>query len=195
MSEQTPRDPKADRKDPADFVSWFEVVDAFAEESDRAAVILAAAKLDELLYQLLQATLQPPPSARDELLDTECPLSTFSAKIHLCHRLDLMDARFARALHLVRRIRNSFAHESTKATLDSSPHRDRIRELTALWSSRDELDNLADLLAAGSFKDRSIPAVAFFSAAAVLMLRLQHCGRHVDRIRSKVTAQLDSGVV
>src|SRR5438270_10281747 len=37
----------------------------------------------------------------------------------------------SRALHLIRRIRNSFAHEVSGAKLDSGPHRDRIRELAA----------------------------------------------------------------
>jgi DNA-binding MltR family transcriptional regulator len=99
-----------DPRQRADFEAWADILDAFATESDRAAVVLAVAKLDELLAELLQRVFRPSATAQDELLDIEKPLGTFSAKIHISYRLGLIDASFARALHLVRRIRNSFAH-------------------------------------------------------------------------------------
>jgi len=46
----------------------------FMAESDRAAVILGAAKLDLLLYQLLSKFLVASPSSKDELLDGDSPL-------------------------------------------------------------------------------------------------------------------------
>jgi hypothetical protein len=101
----------------------------FAKESDRAAVILAAAKLDFTLLQLLQRLLLPSPTGSDELLDGDGPLSTFSSRINLAHRLGLISAQFSRSLHLVRRIRNSFAHEPSGLTLETGAHADRVREL------------------------------------------------------------------
>jgi hypothetical protein len=101
----------------------------FAKESDRAAVILGAAKLDIQLYQLLRMALRPATGNNDELFDGDAPLSTFSSRIHLCHRLGLIDDEFSRALHLVRRIRNSFAHEISSTTLESGGNRDRVHEL------------------------------------------------------------------
>jgi hypothetical protein len=103
----------------------------FARESDRAAVVLGAAKLDQQLYQLLQKVLLSNPNATDELLDGDAPLSTFSARINLCYRLGLIDRALARALNLIRRIRNSFAHEISGSYLDSGAHGDRVKELVA----------------------------------------------------------------
>ncbi len=119
----TAEKPKIDVVELRVFVSEFEA------ESDRAAVILGAAKLDLLLYQVLGRVFSPPPTGIDELLDGDAPLSTFSAKINLAHRLGLIDAPFARALHLVRRIRNAFAYELSGSSLNSSAHKDRVKEL------------------------------------------------------------------
>ena len=107
----------------------------YRSESDRAAVVLGAAKLDYLLYQILTKHLLPNAGSRDDLFDSDGPLSTFSAKIHLTHRLGVIDSGFARALHLLRRIRNSFAHEISGCHLDSGAHRDRVRELVAPFES------------------------------------------------------------
>jgi len=106
-------------------------VEDFKKESDRAAVIVGAAKLDLLLYQLLQKALLPCTGSSDELLEGDSGLGTFHARIHISHRLGLIDDQLARALHLVRKIRNSFAHEPASTSLDSSSHKDRVRELVA----------------------------------------------------------------
>lgn len=114
---------------PPAFQSFEKFVDEFKNESDRAAVILGAAKLDTLLYQLLDRYFVPSPSGSDDLLDGDSPLSSFSAKINICYRLGLLSAEFTRALHIVRRIRNAFAHELSGAHLDSGPQADRVNAL------------------------------------------------------------------
>jgi hypothetical protein len=108
----------------------------FKDESDRAAVILGAAKLDILLYQLLKTSLRPSTSRSDELLDSDGPLATFNARIVFCHRLGLINDEFCRVLHLIRKIRNSFAHELGGISLDSGAHGDRIRELARAASPK-----------------------------------------------------------
>lgn len=123
LKETTPRDP-----DVAAFNLWLR---DFRAESDRAAVILGAAKLDLALYQLLVSVFLPSTTGRDELLDTDQPLSNFSSRINLAYRLGLIDRAFARSLHIIRRIRNDFAHEAVGADLDAGAHRDRVRELAA----------------------------------------------------------------
>jgi hypothetical protein len=114
----------------ADFVRFAK---EFAGESDRAAVIVGAAKLDLLLQQILGAYLLPSATTRDELLEGDSPLATFSARINACYRLGLISANFVRALHLIRRIRNAFAHESTGVSLDAGAHADRVKELTGMF--------------------------------------------------------------
>jgi hypothetical protein len=104
-------------------------VDEFKEESDRAAVILGAAKIDSILAQILDRYMLASLSSSDELLDGDSPLATFSARINTCYRLGLIDPDFAKALHLTRKIRNSFAHEVSGVSLESGAHADRINSL------------------------------------------------------------------
>lgn len=104
-------------------------VSEFAEESDRAAVILGAAKLDALLCQILDRRLLPSLGANDELLDGDAPLATFSSRIAIFYRLGLITPDFAKALHQVRKIRNHFAHELSGCSLESGPQSDRLRAL------------------------------------------------------------------
>jgi DNA-binding MltR family transcriptional regulator len=107
----------------------------FENESDRAAVILIVAKIDLLLYQILQHYFIDIPASKDELLDGDSPLGTLSAKINISYRLGLIDATFTKALHLIRKIRNDFAHEVSGSSLQSSPHQDRVKELTKPFQS------------------------------------------------------------
>lgn len=103
----------------------------FMGESDRAAVVLGAAKLDLLLRQIIEKVLLASPGKSDDLFDGDSPLSTFSAKINLAYRLGLIDAALTRSLHLIRKIRNDFAHEPSGVSLEEGSHRDRVRELVA----------------------------------------------------------------
>jgi hypothetical protein len=108
----------------------FEVfVEEFKGETDRAAVILGAAKLDALLAQILDRTLLPSLSSTDELLEGDAPLATFSARINACYRFGLITADFAKSLHIVRKIRNSFAHEISGVSLERGAHSDRLKSL------------------------------------------------------------------
>jgi len=104
-------------------------IEEFENETDRAAVVLGAAKLDLVLYQILQSYLLPSASSKDSLFDGDSPLSTFSSKIDLTFRLGLIDAAFARALHLVRKIRNSFAHDVSGCSLTNGAQSDRVKQL------------------------------------------------------------------
>jgi len=65
--------PKSGEMPEKDKAAYAAFVDDFARESDRAAVVLGAAKLDLQLYQILQKVLLPNPSATDELLDGDAP--------------------------------------------------------------------------------------------------------------------------
>lgn len=104
-------------------------LDEFKNESDRAAVILGVAKLDIQLRQILIQFLLPNPTNEDNLFDGDTPLSTFSSKINLAYRLGIISKNLSKALHLIRKIRNSFAHEIAGTTFESGGHADRVKEL------------------------------------------------------------------
>lgn len=91
------------------------------KESSRAKVILSACYLDELLRQLLEVALKPSDSKEDPLLDgPQAPLGTYSAKIEICARLGLISEEAKRSLHLIRKIRNEFAHKLTECDFTKS---------------------------------------------------------------------------
>lgn len=144
-------------------------VEEFRAESDRAAVILGAAQLDLLLYQLIQKVLLPTASSRDELLDSDGPLGAFSSRINMAHRLGLIDTPFARALHLVRKIRNTFAHEPTSSSLSVGAHRDRVRELTAPFIAKPGFDRFHSVF----FGEERNPSNDFRCTLGIMAVRLE----------------------
>ena len=170
MSNETSQERKIDMED------YWVFVDEFRSESDRAAVILGAAKLDLLLYQILRSFLAPNTTNRDELLDGDSPLGTFSAKISICHRLGLIDNEFTRALHLTRKIRNAFAHEVSGCSLNSGAHRDRVKELVTPLKHMSFFTRLRDQRLEG--KDE--PSANFRTALAIFVARLETLLNHVD---------------
>lgn len=152
-----------------DTKAFNEFVADIRNESDRAAVILAAAKIDLVLYQILQKFLLPSTSSRDELLDGDAPLGTFSARINAVYRLGLIAADFARALHLLRRIRNSFAHEFSGISLNTGAHADRIRELVGGFDQNCAFKKIRHK----HFGVDATPAQSFRAAAAIMAARLE----------------------
>jgi hypothetical protein len=110
---------------------WDQVLMAeFEKESDRAAVILVASLFENALGMLLRHFLVAATTADDELLDgANAPLSTFSARTSLSRRLGLISSKFARDLHLIRKIRNEFAHNVHGCNFESGGVRARVLEL------------------------------------------------------------------
>ena len=107
--------------------------DQMSDESDRGAVIVSVSLIDELLGNLLKAKLAPSLEKSDELFDAAfSPFGSFSAKIDLAYRIGLLRPSVRKSLHLLRKIRNNFAHASGRKGFDDPSTQDRIRELTKL---------------------------------------------------------------
>ena len=103
------------------------------QESDRGSVIVAAALLDEALYNMLLCRLVPSLQREDELLDgTYAPLNSFSAKIDLAYRVGIIRQKLRSSLHLIRRLRNDFAHSTMENGFSTTPVQGRLRELFKL---------------------------------------------------------------
>jgi hypothetical protein len=141
----------------------------FKNESDRACVILCAARVDYLLKQIIAKCLVPNVGSNDELLDNESALGTFNARIHAAYRLGLIDADFARALHIFRRLRNSFAHETAGSTFEHGPCKDRIHEMIApLKAFRERYSDFRKAF----FDDKPDIAADFYTVAVIMIVRL-----------------------
>lgn len=142
-----------------DMTGYWNFLMEFKKESDRAAVILGAAQIDTLLRQILLKYLMPNPSKSDELFDGEAPLASFSARINLIFRLGFITPNYAHALHMIRKIRNDFAHEVFGCSIESCPHRDRAKELISHFDSIPSTMNLIM-----SLFQKDTPGVSEFSA-------------------------------
>ncbi|MBN2095230.1 MAG: hypothetical protein JW727_04225 [Candidatus Aenigmarchaeota archaeon] len=106
------------------------LIEEFNKETDRAAVILVVALFDSALESLLRNYLVPSPSGRDEVFNgLNAPLSAFSSKINLSFRLGLISHQFCRDLHIIRKIRNDFAHDIHNCSFENSRVKSRVGEL------------------------------------------------------------------
>ena len=102
-------------------------------ESTRAKVILSACYLDELLNQLLEILLTPNEEKNDPLFHgPQAPLSTFSAKIELANRMGTISKETKNSLHLIRKIRNKFAHSLTNCDFNDNQIKEWNAELNRL---------------------------------------------------------------
>lgn len=110
------------------------IVQEFKTQNDRAAVIVGAAQLDDLLGELLFKFFLPhwkrvKDRESDPLLSFNGPFGTFSSRIQGTHRMGLIGDKFASSLDDIRRIRNACAHKVTSPNLNESPHCERIAGL------------------------------------------------------------------
>jgi hypothetical protein len=144
----------------------------FVAESDRAAVILGAAKIDAVLGQILDKYLLPSPSASDDLLEGDSPLGTFSARIKACHRLGLLDDQFAKLLNTFRRLRNGFAHEVTTGTLSSGSARDRVLAMAEPFVGQKFYAAILQKVARDLERDIDDPGAIFRTVLALFLLEL-----------------------
>jgi DNA-binding MltR family transcriptional regulator len=115
-----------------DFDAVLRLYEELDKESDRGAVLVAGAMLDEALAGLLLTHLVANPTATDPLFDgPNAPLQSFSSKIDAAYRMGLFSDRFCRDLHVIRRIRNDVAHRAAGCSFQDTSITDRVRALTA----------------------------------------------------------------
>jgi DNA-binding MltR family transcriptional regulator len=96
-----------------DWVADSEHLNAFAatlqQESDRACAVLGAAMLDHIIGDLIRSAMAE--DTPKTLFEGYGPLASFSARIDVSLGLGLLSRDEHYDLHLVRRIRNAFAHD------------------------------------------------------------------------------------
>ncbi len=93
-------------------------------------MILAATLLDVGLDTLLRSFLITISTSDDELFDGgNAPLGNFSAKINLAFRLGLISDKYASDLHIIRKIRNEFAHNIHGCDFEHSSVKQRVLTL------------------------------------------------------------------
>lgn len=99
------------------------------EESDRGTVLVGAAAMDEGLTRLLRSFFVDSKKIVDQLFEHQGSLGTFSGKIDLAFCCGLIGVQSQRDLHLIRKIRNDFAHSLSAASFDDESISARCNEL------------------------------------------------------------------
>jgi len=79
-------------------------------QTDRGAAIVGVAWVEEELQAAIESFLETDDKAWKRLFGRSGPLSTFSAKIDLARLLGMCSTVIASDLHILRDIRNEFAH-------------------------------------------------------------------------------------
>ncbi len=147
-------------------------MDEFVAESDRAAVVLGAAKIDALLCSVLDRHFIAHPGSEDDLLEGDSPLATFSARIKICQRLGLVDSNFAKLLHLLRRLRNAFAHEVAHSSLSRGAARDRVLMLAQPFAKADFFQGLLATVSSKANRTPDDASAIFRTVLAIFYIEL-----------------------
>ena len=100
------------------------------QETDRGCVLIAAAFLDDALSELLKKNLIKDKKVSDELFKPNHPFGNFSSKIDVACALGLIGKNVCQNLHIVRKIRNDFAHVADPIGFEHPPIKSRCCELT-----------------------------------------------------------------
>ncbi len=119
-----------DRTNGADLeraLTVFAFRDSLNIETDRGCALMAAAFLSEQLFILLVSSLVRDDDVSQKLLSSR--IESFCDRIDLAFALGLLPPLARRDLHLIRRIRNEFAHDASPLSFASSQIADRCREL------------------------------------------------------------------
>ncbi|MEN9657946.1 MAG: hypothetical protein RL571_1411 [Pseudomonadota bacterium] len=100
------------------------------KDSDRSVAIVAAALVDDVLMQLLSKKLLPAKDVNNCIYSNQSsPLGSFSSRINALHQLGVISGSMHRDLHILRKIRNDFAHEPSDLNFESPAIKSRVLEL------------------------------------------------------------------
>lgn len=135
-------------------VGFVEFLDELNKETPRGAALAAAAFLDDLLGEVINAFLIANESSRKLTDGFNAPLGTLSSRIVACHAMGLLSDAEARECDLVRKVRNEFAHK-VKMSFDN----ERVRGLCASMT-----------LKAQPYEDVTVDTRGQFTSAAVALI-------------------------
>jgi mannitol operon repressor len=136
-------------------------VDELKRESDRGLPLVATALIDQLLRDSLRALFCKNGSSSKLLDDSNAPLGTFSSRIDACFALGLIDQFEYGEIHILRKVRNEFAHGRHGINFKAS-------KVQGLCSS------LKSDLPLGADYPINDPRFRFTNATVVIVLRLYH---------------------
>ena len=121
---------------------WIDDLNLELQGSDRACAILSGAILDERLKELIKKYLLPSSNTKnDRLLGRSAPIESFSSRIELAQRLNLISAKTSTSLNWVRDIRNAAAHQE-EFSLENDSYKDKISNLISELKIKEKAPSL-----------------------------------------------------
>ena len=107
---------------------WSSFYEEMATESERAMAVLAAAWIDSLLTRKLEILFSKGNSkTRQNLLNSDGPFASFSAKVNVTFCLGWIDVDVHHDLEVIRKIRNTFAHQIHGLSMDSPAIKELVK--------------------------------------------------------------------
>jgi len=106
------------------------MIEEIANQSDRGAALIAGSYLEKRLEDSIKSIMWATEPVYKEIFEGTGPLATFSAKINVAYALGLYPKEIQEKCHLIRRIRNEFAHEIEPWTFNTESVRNRCRILS-----------------------------------------------------------------
>jgi len=152
----------------------FGFLDKLRKESDRGAVLISAAILDEQLKDILKAFLTNSKSSNELLESSNAPLGTFSSRINSCYSLGLIQKNEFEELNTIRKIRNEFAHKWNDADFTTPKIKDLTMNLPWTGPSKTDLEK--------NPKERFNFMVVMLLTDLLWRVRLVEQEKRVDRI-------------
>lgn len=111
MKRKKPSPPKTHEELEARLLAF---IDTFEKESDRGAVLVATALLEESLECVIRSRISDEPHVVRQCVEPlflpEAPLASFAAKIKISRALDFISDWMFDDLERIRKLRNQFAH-------------------------------------------------------------------------------------
>jgi hypothetical protein len=101
-------------------------------ETDRGVALVCAAYIEDQLKVLLERQFANVPKVIGKLFDAVGPLGTFSAKIDIALASGVISDKSHRGLHIIRKIRNKFAHYHLPRSFEETEIAAQCSELVAL---------------------------------------------------------------
>lgn len=108
-----------------------EFLKEFQTETDRGAVLVGAALIDDRLERLLRSHFLGVKESSELLVGANAPLGSFSARIKTAYCLGLITDMEHHECDIIRRVRNEFAHKLHGLTFKDQKVKDLCNNLRA----------------------------------------------------------------
>lgn len=118
---------------------FFRIGAELEKESDRGCALVAAAYLENEINELLDCFfIKQGARARAALFDFNGPVGTFSSKIKMSAALGLLPEEIHKALDIIRKIRNEFAHLHEPLDFESTKVKQQVINLLPSFDASQE---------------------------------------------------------